>query len=34
MQTNDHQIRNFSAVLDAEIGAPGTPQRIEAEEKA
>ena len=28
MQTNDHVIRDYDAVLDAEFGKPGTPQRI------
>jgi DNA-binding XRE family transcriptional regulator len=31
---NDHQIRDYDAVLDAEFGAPGTPERIEAEDQA
>ena len=34
MQTNDHQIRDYDVVLDAEFGAPGSAERIEAEEKA
>ncbi|MCF0205194.1 MAG: helix-turn-helix transcriptional regulator [Muribaculaceae bacterium] len=34
MQTNDHQIRDYDMVLDAEFGAPGSAERIEAEEKA
>ena len=25
MQTNDHQIRDYDLVLDAEFGMPGTP---------
>ena len=31
---NDHQIRDYDAVLDAEFGAPGTPERLEAEDQA
>jgi DNA-binding XRE family transcriptional regulator len=34
MQTNDHKVRDYDAVLDAKFGKPGTPSRIEAEEKA
>lgn len=34
MHENNHQLVNYSDVLDAEFGKPGTPQRIEAEEKA
>lgn len=34
MQTNDHVIRDYDAVLDAEFGKPGTPQRIRAVEAA
>ncbi|MCC8170426.1 MAG: helix-turn-helix domain-containing protein [Parabacteroides sp.] len=34
MHKNNHQLVNYSDVLDAEFGKPGTPQRIEAEEKA
>jgi len=34
MQTNNHQIVDYDHVLDVEFGAPGTPERIEAEEKA
>jgi hypothetical protein len=34
MQTNNHQIIDYDAVLDAKFGAEGTPSRIEAEEKA
>ena len=34
MHTNDHQIRDYDLVLDAEFGKPGTSERIEAEEKA
>lgn len=31
---NDHQIRDYDLVLDAEFGAPGTPERAKAEEEA
>ncbi len=31
---NDNQIRDYDAVLDVEFGAPGTPERIAAEEQA
>ncbi|MBP5397046.1 MAG: helix-turn-helix transcriptional regulator [Bacteroidales bacterium] len=31
---NDFQIRDYDAVLDAEFGAPGTPERAIAEERA
>ncbi|MCF0164051.1 MAG: helix-turn-helix transcriptional regulator [Bacteroidales bacterium] len=34
MPTNDHQIRDYDLVLDAEFGKIGTPERMEAEEKA
>ena len=34
MQTNDHKIRDYDAVLDAKFGKEGTPSRIAAEEKA
>ncbi|WP_085537239.1 helix-turn-helix domain-containing protein [Massilibacteroides vaginae] len=34
MQTNNHKIVDYDAVLDAKFGANGTPSRIEAEEKA
>jgi DNA-binding XRE family transcriptional regulator len=34
MQTNDHKIRDYDAVLDAKFGAEGTTSRIEAEERA
>ena len=34
MHTNDHQIRDYDIVLDADFGKPGTPERIAAEEKA
>ena len=34
MQTNDHQIRDYDVVLDAEFGRPGTPERLRAIEEA
>ena len=34
MQTNDHQIRDYDIVLDAEFGKPGTPERAKAIEEA
>jgi DNA-binding XRE family transcriptional regulator len=34
MQTNNHQIVDYDLVLDEEFGKPGTPKRIEAENKA
>ena len=34
MQTNNHKITDYDAVLDAKFGKEGTPERIEAEEKA
>ena len=34
MQTNDHQIRDYSAVLEAEYGAHGTPERAKFDEEA
>lgn len=34
MQTNDHKIRDYSAVLTAQYGAPGSPERAEFDEKA
>ena len=34
MQTNNHKIVDYDAVLDAKFGNEGTPSRIEAEEKA
>ncbi len=34
MQTNDHQIRNYSAVLDEKYGAAGTKEREQFEEEA
>ncbi|MDR0738420.1 MAG: helix-turn-helix domain-containing protein [Prevotellaceae bacterium] len=34
MQTNNHKITDYDAVLDAKFGKAGTPSRKEAEEKA
>ena len=34
MQTNDHQIRDYDIVLDAEFGRSGTPERAKAIEEA
>ena len=34
MQTNDHQIRDYDIVLDAEFGKRGTPERARAIEEA
>jgi DNA-binding XRE family transcriptional regulator len=34
MQTNDHQIRDYDIVLDAEFGKPGTAERAKAIEEA
>jgi DNA-binding XRE family transcriptional regulator len=34
MQTNNHKIVDYDAVLDAKFGAAGTSLRIEAEKKA
>jgi hypothetical protein len=34
METNNHQIVDYDAVLDAKFGKEGTPSRMEAEEKA
>ena len=34
MQTNNHKITDYDAVLDSKFGKEGTPSRIEAEEKA
>jgi len=34
MQTNNHKIVDYDAVLDAKFGKKGTPSRVEAEEKA
>ena len=34
MQTNDHKIRDYSAVLEVEYGAHGTPERAKFDEEA
>ena len=34
MQTNDHKIRNYSAVLEAKYGAHRTPERAKFDEEA
>ena len=34
MQTNDHKIRNYSAVLESKYGAHGTPERATFDEEA
>ena len=34
MQTNNHKIVDYDAVLDAKFGAEGTPERARAEEEA
>lgn len=34
METNNHQIVDYDAVLDAKFGKQGTPQRAKAEEAA
>jgi len=34
MQTNNHKIVDYDAVLDAKFGKQGTPSRVAAEEKA
>lgn len=34
MQTNNHKIVDYEPVLDAKFGKKGTPERIEAENKA
>ena len=34
MQTNNHKIFDYDAVLDAKFGKEGTPERIQAEEAA
>lgn len=34
METNNHQIVDYSAVLDKEYGAPGTPERDKFDEEA
>ena len=34
MKTNNHQIKDYDAVLDAKFGKIGTPERMQAEEDA
>ena len=34
MQTNDHQIRDYSAVLESKYGKHGTPERAQFDEEA
>ena len=34
MQTNDHKIRDYSAVLEEKYGAQGTPERAKFDEEA
>ncbi len=34
MQTNNHEIRDYDAVLDAKFGKPGTPKREKALDEA
>lgn len=34
MHTNDHTLRDYSAVLNEKYGNPGTPERVAAEEEA
>ena len=34
MQTNNHQIVDYDAVLNEKFGNPGTQKRVEAEERA
>ena len=34
METNNHQIVDYDAVLDAKFGREGTPERAKAEEEA
>ena len=34
MQTNNHKIVDYDAVLDEKFGKEGTPERIQAEEAA
>ena len=34
MQTNNHQIVDYDAVLNEKFGNPGTQERVEAEERA
>lgn len=34
MKTNNHQIKDYDAVLDAKFGKTGTPERMQAEKDA
>ena len=34
MKTNDHQLRDYSAVLNQKYGAPGTKEREQFDEEA
>lgn len=34
MQTNDHKIRNYSAVLEKKYGISGSPERVQFDEEA
>ena len=34
MQTNDHKVRDYDVILDAEFGKPGTAERAKAIENA
>lgn len=34
METNNHQLTDYSAILDEEYGAPGTPERAKFDEEA
>lgn len=34
MQTNNHKIADYDVVLDSKFGKEGTPERLEAENKA
>ena len=34
METNTHQIQDYSAVLNEKYGAPGTPERTQFDEEA
>ena len=34
METNNHQINDYSAILDKQYGAPGTPERAKFDEEA
>ena len=34
METNDHLLIDYSAILEAEFGKPGTPERAKFDEEA